>query len=227
MPLQPGAAETILIAYDDEWSIEYFGEHLRPWWRRNGGCADAIRAAASDAMAEHETVLARASAFDDALAREARRSRAKVRRPPRARVAPHYRRAQVAAGPDGAPLFFSKENFSNGCIATVDVTYPSAPLFLASTPTLLSAMIDPTSPIADDGWKLPFAAHDLGTYPKANGQTYRNYDKDPHQPIIETQMPVEECGNMLILVGALAVVENDALCEDKLGPADDMGGLSR
>ncbi len=58
-------------------------------------------------------------------------------------------------------------------------------------------------------WPFPFAAHDLGTYPKANGQTYRNFDKDPDQPIIETQMPVEECGNMLILVGALAETTGD------------------
>ena len=204
------SAGTLLIAYDDEWSIEYFGEKLRPWWRRNPD-ADPLKMLAQ-ALREQDTVLARAAAFDADLT-----ARAEAAAGPayadllslawRHTIAAH----KLVAGPDGAPLFLSKENFSNGCIGTVDVIYPSAPLFLVFNPVLLRAMIDPYfTYCASSAWPFPFAAHDLGTYPKANGQTYRGFDRDPHQPILETQMPVEECGNMLILTAAFVAATGDA-----------------
>ncbi len=209
LPLRPdGTPCTVLVAYDDKWSIELMRERLRPWRRRHGAGPHAMLAGA---MQERDTVLARCNAFDAALA-----ARAEAVGGPgyadllaltwRQAIAAH----KLAAGPDGRPLFFSKENFSNGCIATVDVTYPSAPLFLVFNPTLLKGMLDPViAYCASLDWPHPFPAHDLGTYPLANGQTYRDFEakRGPAENIVETQMPIEEAGNMLILVAALGSVE--------------------
>jgi len=163
------------------------------------------------AMHEADAVLARCEAFDTALA-----ARAEAVGGPgyadllgltwRHAIAAH----KLVAGPDGRPLFFSKENFSNGCIAMVDVTYPLAPLFLLFSPALLQAMLDPViAYCASPDWPHPFPAHDLGTYPLANGQTYGDCEsgRGPDENIVETQMPVEEAGNMLILIAALARAE--------------------
>ena len=207
-----GTPAIVLIAYDDEWSVEHMRQRLRPWWRRHPD-ADAAAMLAS-AMREADPVQARCEQFDAWLATEAMSVGGAgyadlLALTFRQAIAAH----KLVAGADGAPLFLSKENFSNGCIATVDVAYPSAPLFLLLNPALLKAMLDPViAYCASPDWPHPFPAHDLGTYPLANGQTYRDFEtkRGPSENIVETQMPVEEAGNMLILIAALARADGNA-----------------
>jgi hypothetical protein len=202
----------VVLAYDDGFSIEFLNRRLRPWWRRNGAEAGDLLA---DAIKDYDRLNQRAREFDDALMTDLRKAGGEQY----ARLAALAYRQTLAAHKlvadlDGTPLLFSKENFSNGCIATVDVTYPSSPFFLLFNPTLLRAMLTPMMEYASlPRWRFPFAPHDLGTYPLANGQVYGGGEKTE-----ENQMPVEESGNMLLMVGALAQVEGNAAYAQKYWP---------
>jgi hypothetical protein len=123
---------------------------------------------------QYQDLDQRAKRFDDELTSDLRQ----VGGPRFAQLAAlAYRQAmaahKLAADVDGQPMFFPKENFSNGCISTVDVIYPSSPLFLLLNPELLKAQLRPLMEYTRTGrWHFAFAPHDLGTYPKANGQVY-------------------------------------------------------
>src|SRR4051812_23589150 len=134
-----------MVGYDDVRSVEYFGEKLKAWWRRDkGDDNDAIVSQMlKQAADEAQNLLERTDKFDKAMIADT----TAVGGDEYARLcALAYRQAiaahKLVAGPDGKPLFLSKENFSNGSINTVDVTYPSAPLFLIYNPTLLKGMLD-------------------------------------------------------------------------------------
>jgi len=202
----------VMLAYDDVYSIEYFQRRERAWWRRKGAEAgDLLRMARRD----HDALLARARRFDDELMADLRRAGGEEY----ARVAVlAYRQTLAAhklvADADGTAMYFPKENFSNGCIATVDVIYPSSPFTMFFNPLLLKAQLQPVLDYARmDRWPWPFAPHDLGTFPQANGQVYGGGERTE-----QNQMPVEESGNMLIMMAALARVEGNAAYAEKYWP---------
>lgn len=197
---QVGFQETggrLLLAYDDIESVQYFGQNLKPYWKSKIKDIETAIAAAEkdyrqtidecikwDAYVMEDTEKAGGRQYAELCALSYRQS-----------VAAH----KLVKGPKGQLFFFSKENNSNGSIGTVDVTYPSSPLFLRYNTEIAKAMLTFIFEYSESGrWKKPFAAHDIGTYPLANGQTYQE------------DMPVEEAGNMIIMTTAIAVLENDA-----------------
>jgi hypothetical protein len=194
----------LMLAYDDEYSIQYFKKNLRPYWRRNGDDAAALL---KKAAAEYESLKQRCEKFDaELMATLTKAGGEKYARICALAYRQCYAANKVVADANGQPLIFPKENFSNGCIGTVDVIYPMAPQFLLFSPSLTKAMLVPILDYAaSPRWRWPFAPHDLGTYPHANGQVYGGGERTE-----ENQMPVEETGNMLILLAALAQVEGNA-----------------
>jgi hypothetical protein len=125
---------------------------------------------------------------------------------------------------------FLKEISSNGNTQTIDVIFPATPIFYYTNPELVKLMLDPHFENQENG-KYPnkFAIHDLGThYPNATG----------HQDGLDEHMPVEECGNNMIMMLAYAQFSGDTeyikshykilkqwaeyLVEDSLLPAEQL-----
>jgi len=198
------AERYLMLAYDDLYSIQYMKANLRPYWRRNGWeAADLLKASAN----EYETLKQRCETFDAELMRDLTAAGGERY----AQIAALAYRQCFAAGKfvadaNGQPLQFCKENHSNGCIATSDVFYPMSPQFLLFGPSVAKSFLVPfMNYAASKRWRFPFAPHDLGQYPHANGQRYGGGESSE-----ANQMPVEESGNLLILMAAVAQMEGNA-----------------
>ena len=197
-----GASALFAFAFDDVRSIEYFGQQLRSYWNRNG---ETVEAAIAGAYADYERCMEKCRAFSADLTARATASGGEqyaelLSLAYRQVIAAH----KLAVDSNGELLYISKECHSNGCAATVDVSYPSVPLFLIYNPALVQGMLRPIFRYAgSDEWAYDFAPHDVGQYPLLNGQVYGKGKDTDH-------MPVEECGNMILMCAALAAATHDA-----------------
>ena len=168
--VEDAADGKILVAFDDLCSIFYYGEWLKGYYFRNGKTIfDAIEEANSDLDSVMQTMATFEAQLEEGLEEYDEDYRLLCFTALRQTVAAH----KLVENNAGELLFLSKECHSNGCIATVDVTYPSMPLFLLYNPELISAMVRPIFSFAKmPVWKYDFAPHDAGTFPYCLGQVY-------------------------------------------------------
>ncbi|KAF9239549.1 hypothetical protein LCP9604111_9091 [Penicillium roqueforti] len=101
----------------------------------------------------------------------------------------------------GEVLAFIKELSSNGNTNTIDVIMPAFPIYYVMDPDYIRLLLEPIMKyLAAGRWHLPYTIHDLGThYPHAIG-----HDDQKAEP-----MPIEECGNLLILAAAYVRATGD------------------
>lgn len=186
-----------MMGYDEIKDIEFFGKQYKAYWAHDGKVT--IYDAFDKLRKNYEEIMAKCRAQDKTIYDDGMKSGGEKY----AEILAGSYRLVIAAhklfvDDENHLMFFSKENNSNGSVNTVDLTYPSAPLFLAYNPELSKAMMTSIFEYSKTGrWEKPFAAHDIGTYPIANGQTYSG------------DMPLEESGNMLILAAMLSMLDGN------------------
>jgi hypothetical protein len=193
------AAETVvMLGYDEVYSINYFGTKLKPWFKKDGMSMNSTLEIAKN---EYNSIIQRVETFDkklydDCLSAGGKKYADLCALAYRQSIAAHT----LVESPEGELLFLSKENNSGGFINTVDVTYPSSPLYLMYNPDLLKGMLNGIFYYSEKSgkWSKPYPTHDLGVYPIATGHIYGE------------DMPVEEAGNMIILTAAIAQQEGNA-----------------
>lgn len=220
----------LVLAYDDVLSIMYFSHAAKGLWARNGR---TIHDAIKDSISQHDTLVKRCETFDADLQSRAVKTAGEsyglvCSLAYRQTIAAH----KLIEDENGKLIFLSKECFSNGCIGTVDVSYPSIPLYLLYQSELVAGMLRPVFRFSRlPVWPYDFAPHDVGRYPYASGQVYsllpmkgsiqRAHGARLHELAVyppyytypggnevydeRSQMPVEECGNMLIMTAAYSL----------------------
>ena len=222
---------SVILAYDDLLSINYMGQWRKAYWTKEYA---TIMDAMDAAFADKEETLSKAAKVDAELEEKAR----KVGGEKYAFLCNMSFRHVFAAhklitDEDGEVIFLSKENASNGCIGTVDVSYPSVPLFFMYDTEYVKGMLRPIFKFAScDVWECDYAPHDVGRYPYAWGQVY-GVNKELHRKTLSLaplaiyppfymypagsdvydfkyQMPVEECGNMLVMTAEVCRRDGNA-----------------
>lgn len=187
----------IALGYDDVYSIEYFGKRLEGYYKKYFSDFDEMFLSAIE---EYEEVKALCIEYDKEIMAEAdavsNEYKDIVSLAYRQSIAAH----KLCMDECGNDILLSKECHSNGCMATLDCTYEGAPIFYKYNPDMIFAALRPIARYAaSNEWPFDFIPHDVGRYPLALGQAYGAVDGKQDRNM---QMPVEECGNILLCAAA-------------------------
>ncbi|MBR1518155.1 MAG: DUF4965 domain-containing protein [Prevotella sp.] len=202
------AASFMMIGYDEVNDIVFLDKTYKGYWARNG---KTIFEAFQEMADNYDDIMTRCRQldqriYDDALQAANQRYAELLSASYRQTIAAH----KLFEDNDGDLMFFSRENDSGGFINTVDVTYPSLPLFYIYNHDLARAMVTSVFKYCESNrWGFNFANHDLGHYPIANNQHYSIRFPNA-QGGFEGNMPIEESGNLVIITANLVMLDKDA-----------------
>lgn len=162
-PVAPSACTgaSLLVSYDDEVSINYFGEHQVPLWRHR--YSNDLGAMIIDGLTQYPQLLQRCINFDKQLFIQLTSAGGNEYA-----LITSLAYRQVTGGIKAVwssmkneSRWYMKEISSDGDISTVDVIYPAAPFFIQFAPNLLQKMLLPLFDYAlnetDIHYNLPWA----------------------------------------------------------------------
>lgn len=190
----------LVFAYDDYYSVNYFGQQLHPYWRRPEAEPSTEKMMKS-AIDDYHTLMEACREFDHQLVQELE-AKGGAKYATLASLA--YRQTMAATKivwnqELQKPWAFLRSISKQQDMSTVDAIAAAAPLLLYQDPELLQLLLLPILAYANNetdnatyNYPYPWAPHHLGTYPVA--------DVTPGD---QNNMPMEETGNVFILLAAL------------------------
>lgn len=224
--IQTEVSGKITVAFDDVVSINYYGKMLQGYYFSNGkNIMDAIKFSES----EYARICRVCADVEEDIKTKTQKYGEKYLAVLNASYRQTLSAHKLVKDDKGRLLLLSKECGSGGCVATVDVTYPTMPMLLLYKPELVKASLEPIFDFAITGaWEYEFAPHDAGMYPYCNGQFYgvknkpegkygrsisyqgksfKNtvlpqyylYPQGSDLYAYEKQMPIEECADMILI----------------------------
>ncbi len=198
------ASGYMMLGYDERYDIQYNYTNYKGYWARNG---KTIYEAFDEMSSKYDYNMLRSREMDKIIYEDAYNATNSVKYAEL--LSGTYRHCLAAhklfEDNEGDILYFSKENNSGGFVNTVDLTYPSCPIFLVYNPVLEKGMITSSLDYCYSGrWPYNFANHDLGLYPHANYNLYG----DPNANNGST-MPLEESANIIALAAFITRLDGD------------------